>query len=492
MPGVKGFPLSLRKKAIIGLTGSLLAVLFVGIFFYENLSIIKTKQHVVEVADDLSNIVLEIRRYEKNYLLYLSQEDLQENQMYVQQARQIIEGIASETRGLSIDLELTKLGRELATYEEALKLLATCVRSRSPPLCGTPEDHVRESGRKLVESSHLLVTIERAKIFDVLSTLENSLLLSLAILVVMGTVLVLFVGVKIVLPLRRIEKTTLRIAQGDFTPLEVKKSGDETQRVLEAFNRMITELEKRQEQLLQAKKLSSIGILASGIAHQLNNPLNNVSTSVQILCEEYGKGDPAFIGRLLENCSQEILRARDIVKGLLEFSRQREFSLSRVPLKEVVDKALRLISSQVPSHVEIRSDVPKEIVLDLDSQRIQEVLLNLLMNAIQAMDRDPGQIRIRAMPVQGEDNGPLVEIRVEDTGKGIAPQDLGRIFDPFFSTKEVGAGTGLGLSIAYGIIQKHQGTVTVESAPGEGTRFRIRLPAPGEGGPSRTPGGAPR
>jgi len=240
---------------------------------------------------------------------------------------------------------------------------------------------------------------------------------------------------------------------------------------------MIRELEKRQEQLVQAKKLSSIGILASGIAHQLNNPLNNVSTSIQIIVEEFEKGDPAFLRRLLDNCGQEILRAQEIVKGLLEFARQKEFALRRVRLLDVVERALRLISSQVPPGIDIQSQVPDDIYVDLDSQRIQEAILNLVMNAIQAIEDGIGQIRIEAESTSDAMGRPMVEIRITDTGKGIDAQDVGRIFDPFFTTKEVGAGTGLGLSIVYGIVHQHQGSITVDSQPNEGTRFTIRLPA---------------
>jgi signal transduction histidine kinase len=239
---------------------------------------------------------------------------------------------------------------------------------------------------------------------------------------------------------------------------------------------MIAELEKRQEQLVQAQKLSSIGIMASGIAHQLNNPLNNISTSLQILAEEFGNGDPDFSKRLLANCLQEILRSQEIVKGLLEFSRQRDFALRAAALRDVVERSVRLVSSQVSSGIEINTNIPPDLRLDMDGQRIQEVLLNLLMNAIQAIDKPPGRIRISARANSTGVQKPMIEILVEDTGKGIDPKDLRQIFDPFFTTKEVGVGTGLGLSIVYGIIEKHHGTISVESRTGEGTRFIIRLP----------------
>jgi two-component system NtrC family sensor kinase len=283
---------------------------------------------------------------------------------------------------------------------------------------------------------------------------------------------------KILHPLRVIENTTLRIARGEFRPLPVLDTRDETQQVVEAFNRMVTELERRQDQLVQSKKMSSLGILTAGIAHQLNNPLNNISTSCQILLEELEQGDKEFFNKMLSNIEQEVHRARDIVKGLLEFSRVRDFSLKAIPLEDVVKRSIKLISSQVPPGVDIVDEVPWNMIIHIDAQRMQEVFLNLLMNAIQAITEPPGQIRIAALEDKG--NGQAV-ITVEDTGAGIPKSELERIFDPFFSTKEVGVGTGLGLSIVYGIIEKHRGTITVESHEGEGTRFTIRLPleAPG-------------
>jgi signal transduction histidine kinase len=247
--------------------------------------------------------------------------------------------------------------------------------------------------------------------------------------------------------------------------------------VVEAFNRMISELHKRQDQLVQAQKLSSLGILTSGIAHQLNNPLNNISTSCQILIEELKAGD-GFIRKLLTNIDQEVDRARDIVKGLLEFCREREFQLGWVNLASLTIKTVRLISSQLPAGVEVTTDIPEDLDIHADGQKLQEVLLNLLLNAAQAMPDGSGRIAVAASEDAGSGQ---VEISVRDSGCGIPEENLTKIFDPFFSTKEVGFGTGLGLSVAHGIVERHGGTLTVKSKVGEGSVFTIRLPlAPGD------------
>ena len=332
---------------------------------------------------------------------------------------------------------------------------------------------MRERGKRLVELSHHLVTFERQRILEIINTLKTQLLSSLVVFLGFMGFFVLIVSRKIIRPLRVIEGTTLRIAQGNFQPLPVLDTRDETQRVVEAFNRMVAELEKRQDQLVQAKKMSSLGVLTAGIAHQLNNPLNNISTSCQIVLEDLNQCDLEFLRKMLTNVEQEVYRARDIVKGLLEFSRVRDFALKPIPLEDVVNRSVRLISSQVPPGIDIVQQIPWDLVLQMDAQRMQEVFLNLLMNAIQAIKEPPGEIKIAA---QVDSAGQQAVITVEDTGVGIPKEEIDRVFDPFFTTKEVGAGTGLGLSIVYGIIEKHQGTISVESKEGEGTRFIIRLP----------------
>ena len=463
--------LNLRQKVILGLVAGILAIGFIGIVSYHYLRVIELKQHFVEVADDLSNKTLEIRRSEKNFLLYGSKNDLEENRRFIQDGLDLLSTIESEVRGFEGAPKVQFIRQEFLSYKDIMEQISSMPENHSIPR--KLEEQLREHGKRLVELSQQLVSFERNKILEITRTLKTSLLTSLAIFVVLGGFLSFFVSRKILQPLKTIEKTTLRIARGNFTPLPVLDTRDETQRVVEAFNRMVQELEKRQDQLVQAKKLSSLGVLTSGVAHQLNNPLNNISTSCQILLEELETKDLVFFKKLLTNVEQEVDRARDIVKSLLEFARAKDFTLKATPLKEVVDRAIRLISSQVPAGIEIVEHIPDDLVLQLDGQRLQEALLNLFMNSIKAIENLPGQIKVEATVDQVNQQA---IITVEDTGAGISKKDLGRIFDPFFTTKEVGAGTGLGLSIVYGIVQKHQGTVTAESTEGEGTRFIISLP----------------
>lgn len=469
----RGFPLHLniRQKVIIGFALCMLVIGLVGGISYHYLVEIERKQHFVEVADDISNIILEIRRYEKNYLLYGSEEDLAENRRYIDQGMELSAKITPEIRSFKGAPLMTSLDQQLLAYRGLMNALATSSRSTNADLA-LMEEQLRERGKSLVEQSQELVSFERKQILNIIRSLKAQLFLSLSAFLVLGGFLMTIVAQKIIRPLRVIEKTTVRIASGDFRPIPVLDTNDETQRVVEAFNRMVAELKKRQDQLLQAKKLASLGTLTSGVAHQLNNPLNNISTSCQILLEELDLSEQDLSRRMLMNIEQEVHRARDIVRGLLEFSRVREFCLAPTPLTQLIDRSVALMSSHIPPGIELIKEVPSELVLNLDAQRMQQVFLNLIENAVHAIT-PPGQIKITAQ--EAEDKNEVV-IVVQDTGIGIPQHEIGRVFDPFFTSKEVGMGTGLGLSIAYGIIQKHHGSIAVQSEEGKGTQFIIRFP----------------
>lgn len=461
--------LNIRQKVALIFGASILVIALIASYSYYNLQTIELKQQIVEMANDLREIILEIRRYEKNYLLYNLPQDLQENLHQIDLGLEMLRQFNPESKILKIGTYLTQLETELRAYQHLIQQLQP-----GSTVTSDQEEEMRERGKRLVDLSQQVVIFERQLILAIINSLKAQLAFGTIIFLVCGFFLALMVSRKIIRPLKVIEATTWRIAKGDFRPLPVLETRDETQQVVEAFNRMVAELARRQNQLLESKKMSSLGILTAGIAHQLNNPLNNISTSCQILQEELETGPRDFLQRLLNNIQQEVYRARDIVKGLLEFSRVRDFSLQLVPLAQVVKRSLQLISSQVPAQIEIINEVPEDLKLRIDPQRFQEVFLNLLLNAVQAI-KPPGQIRLQA---RVEPDRQRARITVADTGCGIPPEALEHIFDPFFTMKEEGIGTGLGLAIVYGIVEKHQGKIEVESQLGQGTKFHLYLPLP--------------
>ncbi len=466
---------SIRNKVILGFFLSIIAFVGVGIIAYRNLLTIERKIEFVVKGNDLHDTLLEARRYEKNFLLYGQRDSYEDALAYLERAKEVYLRIHPDVRGLKGVSYLERLENEMLRYGQLLRELAAekGKDNPSPRSKDEIEAEIRQVGKDLVDFSLRLSDFEHTRVQQIVQSLKTKIIFFAAILLLLGLFLTVLVSRKIVRPLTVIEKTTQRIAEGDFKPLPVVQTRDETQSVVEAFNKMISELEKRQDQLVQAQKLSSLGVLTSGIAHQLNNPLNNISTSGQILQEEIVDGNSEFIGKLLSNIDQEVDRARDIVKGLLEFSREREFQQNWVNLENLVIRTTRLISSQLPAGVEIFTEIPEELDIYADAQKLQEVLLNLLFNASQAMPDEVGRIIITAVEDKKEKQ---VEILVKDSGCGIPEDHLPYIFDPFFSTKEVGYGTGLGLSVAHGIIEQHGGTLSVVSRVGEGSVFTIRLP----------------
>ena len=234
-------------------------------------------------------------------------------------------------------------------------------------------------------------------------------------------------------------------------------------------------LKKRSEQLIQARKLASLGVLTSGVAHELNNPLNNISTSIQILIEELEEGNiEQKLNRLIE-VEKQVERAKNIIKALLEFSHAKSLSFKRVQFKNLVKKSIELIKEEMPDEISINMNVPENIEANLDPKRVQQVLINLMLNSIQAM-MEGGVLTIRAWE-SIEDDEKMLYFQVQDTGHGISKQDVNKIFDPFFTKKYVGIGSGLGLSISHSIIEQHEGRIDVESIPGEKTKFTVILPS---------------
>ncbi len=236
----------------------------------------------------------------------------------------------------------------------------------------------------------------------------------------------------------------------------------------------ITDRVELEGQLSQADKLSSIGLLAAGVAHEVNTPLAVISSYTQMLAKQL-QGDPQKSG-LLDKITRQTFRASEIVNNLLNFSRTSGTEFAEVDVNKVILDTLALLQHQFKTaKIEVRSDLTPSISpIQGNPGKLQQVFLNLFLNAKDAM---PGGGTLSV----ATSNGDLVSVRVSDTGSGIAPENVHRIYDPFFTTKHApkegqSRGTGLGLSVTYGIIQEHAGKIRVESAPGSGTTFALDFP----------------
>jgi two-component system, NtrC family, sensor kinase len=236
------------------------------------------------------------------------------------------------------------------------------------------------------------------------------------------------------------------------------------------------ELSKTQTQLLQAEKMSSLGKLAAGVAHQLNNPLGGITLFTQLVLEEYDLEQGAIDD--LKRILKDTQRCRDTVKELLEFARQTRQEMRPHDINKAISRTMFLLENQtlfqnISIEKELSSSLPQ---VQVDIQQMNHMFMNIILNAAQAMDGS-GEMILRTYLWGNNDR---VCIEISDTGPGIDKETLKHIFEPFFTTKAEGKGTGLGLSMVYGIVENHGGTITALSDPGKGTTFIINLPLDGE------------
>jgi two-component system, NtrC family, sensor kinase len=309
----------------------------------------------------------------------------------------------------------------------------------------------------------------------------------------------LFVRSAVIRPLGEIARATERVAQGDLgQPIPVPRS-DEIGRLASSFNVMTASLrearadlehlnanlerqvEERsaalknaQAQLIQSEKMSSLGKLAASVAHEINNPLAGILTYAKLLIRMHEEGELSEQARdravrNLRLAERETDRCTAIVRNLLDFARQRPPSLKWIDVSAVVEEALSLLGHRLQmQNVELVKDLAPMPPVMADFGQLRQSFVNIALNACEAMNAG-GTLTVTARPA-----GAKVEVRITDTGPGIAPEQLSRIFDPFFTTKE--KGTGLGLSVVWGIIDRHGGTLEVESQVGQGTTVIVRLP----------------
>ena len=257
---------------------------------------------------------------------------------------------------------------------------------------------------------------------------------------------------------------------------EVKTFSEDLEKKVEERTQ---ELQETQAQLIQSEKLASIGQLAAGVAHEINNPLGVMLGFTQVMLKKLPESDR--LCKPLSSIEREGLRCKKIIQGLLDFSRRSTPTLQPVNLNESVEAACKLIEHQITiDNVRlIKGLAPNLPNIEADANQLQQVFVNLIVNAYQAMHQG-GDLRITTRAV-----GNQVQAIFADSGMGISPENLKHIFDPFFTTKEVGKGTGLGLSVSYGIIESHGGKIEVDSQVGGGTRFVVSLPVNREGNNSQ-------
>jgi signal transduction histidine kinase len=337
------------------------------------------------------------------------------------------------------------------------------------------ESELRQHGSQMISFAQQLSDKELNSVRTTFRYAKLVPLLFLAVLLVLAIYITNFLFRQINRPLSRLMTLTNRIAGGDLTPImPQRKYRDEISNVNLALNHMMHELKRRQEQVIESHKLRAVGTLTAGVAHELNNPLNNITLTAAMLEEDYRNLSDDERLEMVRDLQKEAERSEKIVRNLLDFVRESEIQTERLNLAELVGETLKLAQNQVKiKGAKVETSIPENLpTIFGDRQQLAQVFLNLILNAVDALSKG-GKLTISAEP---SDEPGFVTVKFTDDGSGIPPHVLPSIFDPFFTTKSTRKGTGLGLSVAKGIIEEHGGDIKVQSEVGKGTTFSIHLP----------------
>lgn len=471
-------PISIQKKITLGFSTLLGLISLTAVVFYFLVQQVEEKLYLIEVVEDFLSITLELRRYEKNYFLYQLDVDYKDNVAYQAKLLKTVTDNTEIFTSLHTTIVAEQVDRIIHQYKDKMNLLYTLNQVPNGGSNVTErellQNIIRDIGQQLTLYAEDVTAREKILIQRILKTSKTILLSSTLAFVIISFLLVALFRQKIITSLKLLQKYTKKVAHGELVDPPVKNVEEEIQTLFQAFARMNNELRLRQRQMVQSEKLASLGTLLAGVAHELNNPLSNISTSAQILAEEENSHDEEFHKTLVSQIEEQTDKARDIVKTLLEFSRTKEFKKEELNLMVLVNSALRLLRTEISGQMEIIQDIPDGLVVDIDKQRMQQVFLNLIKNGIDACE-GKGKIWITAKEYFSNERKEI-EILVSDNGPGIPQDSLQKIFDPFYTSKDVGKGSGLGLFIVHDIIESHGGTITVDSRINEGTTFIIWLP----------------
>lgn len=399
------------------------------------------------------------------------------------------------------------------------RLLGSMEVIRNEPSCYTAACHQHAKTQSVLGVLDIVYSLD-----DIDRTVRMNTItiagFSLGFIVIVSLFLSVFVHRLVYVPLRDLETGAERISSGNLEQLIPVRSGDEFGQLAKSFNAMTAALKNSQLELqewgrtleqkvkertqqlriaqaeaAQGEKLASVGLLAAGIAHELNNPLTGILTFSHLMRKKMPDGSAD--AEDLDLVIRETKRCAAIIRRLLDFAREKAPEKKFADLNQIIADTARIIER--PAHlrdIEITMDLDADLPpVWVDADLIKQVIMNILVNAQHAIE-EKGSITIRSRrspkarsPEPGADPVPMVEISIADTGCGIPEKNLQRIFDPFFTSKEVGKGTGLGLSVSHGIVRAHGGAIEVESKVGEGSTFRVYLPLEPPAGDAEISGG---
>jgi len=481
---------SLRNKILSAYGFSKLVMLAFALVVFADLYYLDRQIEQGKDVTEVREAILEMRRDEKNLFLY------RDRNSFEQLMQQVASALAALTSGRDVFIEIggadayRRMEVLLRDYQAALARYALL----NPESQGLAQPGLRAQGHALSELSQELSRRERQRLTEATRRAGLMLLLTFLGVVVLGVAGGFFLVRRVVRPLKALQAGLVAIDEGRAQELALPSQDQEIRSFVEAFNAMLKHMRRQQDQARRNEKAAALGVLVSGVAHELNNPLSNISTSVQLLMEEGEAASPELRQTWLEQIDSETERARRIVRRLLDSVRQPKLQLQRLPLDTLVQSALALAHSQLPPGVQVCVGTTADIETQVDRERLQQVFINLIKNAADAGAR---HISVSAQvsvwqddlaeaghmvgdPVMLRQSARVVRIAVEDDGPGIPPEVMTHIFDPFYTTRAAGEGTGLGLYLVEEIVAEHQGCVLVDCPPSGGTRFSVWLPLPEE------------
>ncbi len=434
------------------------------------------KTRFLVVADRYTNEIQQARRFEKNFLLYKS--NLQYVFDHVNAAESLMETSSKELEVVLGSQNLETLKLHLERYRQLIQLLDELSKNGDnvpSSDTGKIEQELREHGSQMISFAFQLSDKERKTVASMFKYTQFVPFIFLAILLLLVFYTVNFLTKQIHRPLGRLMELTERIGEGDLTPImPARKYRDEFTNVNLALNHMMHELKRRQEQMIESHKLRAIGTLTAGIAHELNNPLNNITLTAAMLEEDYQDLSDEERLDMVKDLLKEAGRSEKIVKNLLDFARESEIKTEHLEIPTLISETLAIAQNQIKlKGIKVKTSFPDNMPhIYGDRQQLIQVFLNLILNSTDAISKG-GKLRIWTEPSKSPD---YITIKFKDNGHGIPHHIIPSIFDPFFTTKTTGQGTGLGLSVSLGIIEEHGGDISVESTVNKGTTFSIHLP----------------
>ncbi|MCK9174414.1 MAG: ATP-binding protein [Desulforhopalus sp.] len=478
IPLIQGPSMSIRVKVTISFSlFFILSAIIIG-WSYGILTKLEHKIEFLEISGKYMVEIQQARRFEKNYLLYST--NLDDALTSLKKADAIVTSNSDKIEKILSQTHYTTMVSYMEKYHNQLLLVSRVENNRNRELL-VPQ--LRKFGSQMVDFGSELVQKEQNSVKRMFLLARRIPLYFMSALFILMTFVLFFLMRQLIVTLKRFMDYTVRIGEGDFSPILWKrKYRDEFSQLAEAFNHMTRELDHNRQVIVESQKLRAIGTLVAGVAHELNNPLNNTLLTASMLTEDFKTLSDEEKLEMVDDIVNETERSRLIVKNLLDFAREGETQRTLLEVDKIVRESTRLVANQVKlAKVNLIVKSEKDLPLIYgDQQKLKQVFVNLILNALDALETrgTGGDISIN---VKHGDRPDRVFITVHDNGPGI-PEDIqDRIFDPFFTTKALNKGTGLGLSVSRGIIVKLGGKIRLDSAPGKGTTFIISLPTSGGG-----------